>query len=118
MPGLSTRTFTHRSCSCTAPRQGVELGARDRHEAHRVAGTEQAGWLGFRGEHSHRRAADEMPAPRRFQRIYAGLVAADGYAACGNVRARRITARRGDAGIQVAEIGKARHETEQVHAVI
>src|SRR5712664_1279648 len=117
-PDLRTRMFTYRSCSCTAALQGVELGARDRYKTHRIAGAEEAGWLGFGGEHFHRRAADEVPASRRFQRVHAGLVTANGYAARGNMRARRIPARRGDAGIQVAEKGEARYEPKQVHAVI
>src|SRR3989442_9182602 len=57
-PGLRIRMLIDRSFS-----RELELGARDRLEAHAVAGGEQARLLALGDEHRERRAADDAPAP-------------------------------------------------------
>ncbi len=88
-------------------------------EAHAVARPQQGGRFGRRVEKRQRRAADQLPAARRHQRIDAGLLAADADRAAPATAVRGFgAARRGEFGAQAAHEGEAREKAEQVDHVL
>ena len=66
---------------------------------------------------SHRRAADELPAARRFARVDSGLPARDAHRPGRHAQARRRAPRRRDRFVDRAHVGKPGQEPEHVDAV-
>ena len=95
-------------------RIGLVIDGRKLHE---LSGAQQNRLLPVRVVQLHGRAADQLPAARRVQRVSAGLRARDAHAARRDPGTRLLQPGRCDALVHAAQVGKAGGEAQHVHQV-
>src|SRR2546421_2513528 len=98
--------------------RSFELFARNRAEVNTVARSENGWRIPLRIEQAQRRAADYVPAARRFDRIDSSLLSTDRNRTGRNFFAGNIAPRRSNFSRQAAEKRKTLRESDAMHPVL